>query len=331
MLFFSYKNSALATFVSIMGGATAATGVAAITQGFLGGGLGIIAVGLVLMFLGSRISKRKAAKQQERANQAAAANTANTNAQAQGSETARTNTYTAGSETTRTTANTSAGYNAGTNGYTSAGYTAGANGYASAGNTTRTNAYTAGSAGSRADDYRPGNQDTRTGGNAAGREDRMPLDQLLELAQRYKDAEDYHQEITLLQHGSEMYPRNAEIYNMMGIAWRSLADYVCAGNCYKRAIELDPSNPVYVSNYAIALMLGGNPQEALQQFEKAMPEMAKRKDPNYPTTLANYALALAKCGYSENAVRCLRDAEKLGYPHIEAIRSEMQQMGIYYH
>ena len=96
-------------------------------------------------------------------------------------------------------------------------------------------------------------------------------------------------------------------------------------------MELEPQNALYVSNCAIALMSGDNAREALGMFEKALPMLRQENSPNYATVLANYALALGKCGYSDNAVRCLREAEQMGYPNVAIIRTELEKLGIYYH
>lgn len=96
-----------------------------------------------------------------------------------------------------------------------------------------------------------------------------------------------------------------------------------------KAVDISPENGTYILNYAIALTTGGNAGEALKWFENALPKL--KEHPNYPIALANYALALGKCGYADNGIRCLKQAEQAGYHNIQGLREQLEGMGIFYH
>lgn len=285
-----YRNSFLASLVSIMGSAMlvlAATLIVALVkgeesgEGSIAGAIGLIALGLLFLWLGGRISANKARKKAEKI---AAQENASRLSSAAASE-------------PRPTA---------------------------AANQPQQNA-TAASA-SRMD----------FGGTAPSADDRktaegMSLEEVFELAQRYEDAGDYRQVLNILRGAESRFPDQPGIYNQMGIACRNLNEFAQASAYYKKAIELNPNNPIYLSNNAVALMAAGNAQEALGSFEKLLPLLKRDNNPNYSTVLANYAIALGKCGYSENAVRCLREAEQLGYKKASEARLRLEEMGIYYH
>lgn len=159
----------------------------------------------------------------------------------------------------------------------------------------------------------------------------MSLEELLALATRYGDAEDYRQQLHILQHAQKQYPDVAGIYNLMGIAHRNLGDYYQAVECYRRASELEPDNGVFLTNTGIVLLSSNHADESLAFFEKGLPLLKKADSPAYPSALGNYALALAKSGYSDNAVRCIKEAALLGYANAGEVRRQMEALGIFYH
>ena len=304
-----YRNSFLASLVSIMGSAMlvlAATLIVALVkgeesgEGSIAGAIGLIALGLLFLWLGGRISANKARKKAEKIAAQENASRLSSAAASEPRPTAAANQpqrNAAAASEPRPTA---------------------------AANQPQQNA-TAASA-SRMD----------FGGTAPSADDRktaegMSLEEVFELAQRYEDAGDYRQVLNILRGAESRFPDQPGIYNQMGIACRNLNEFAQASAYYKKAIELNPNNPIYLSNNAVALMAAGNAQEALGSFEKVLPLLKRDNNPNYSTVLANYAIALGKCGYSENAVRCLREAEQLGYKKASEARLRLEEMGIYYH
>ena len=164
---------------------------------------------------------------------------------------------------------------------------------------------------------------------AASVPDNCSLDELLKIASKYASAGDTRKQIDVLKKASEDYPDNASVYNLLGIAYRSNKQYKNAFDSYRKALTLEPDNGVYHGNYAIALTMSGDDQAALDRFERALPLLKKQNNPEYPTILANYAYTLGKCGYGENALRCLDDAENAGYAHADQIRSNLAKLGIH--
>ncbi len=323
-----YRNSFLASLVSIMGSAMlvlAATLIVALVkgeesgEGSIAGAIGLIALGLLFLWLGGRISANKARKKAEKIAAQENASRLSSAAASEPRPTAAANqpqrNAAAASEPRPAAAMNQPQWNA---------TAASEPRPTAAANQPQQNA-TAASA-SRMD----------FGGTAPSADDRktaegMSLEEVFELAQRYEDAGDYRQVLNILRGAESRFPDQPGIYNQMGIACRNLNEFAQASAYYKKAIELNPNNPIYLSNNAVALMAAGNAQEALGSFEKVLPLLKRDNNPNYSTVLANYAIALGKCGYSENAVRCLREAEQLGYKKASEARLRLEEMGIYYH
>lgn len=159
----------------------------------------------------------------------------------------------------------------------------------------------------------------------------MSLDEIINLANRYGEANDYQQQLIILQHAATLHPDVPGIYNLMGIAHRVLGDYYKAIECYKKASELEPENGVFMTNIAIAMMMNDKPNEALTWFEKGLPLLKKSNSGVYPSALGNYALALGKAGHAENAVHCLKEAARLGYSNADEMRKRLEELGIFYH
>ena len=163
------------------------------------------------------------------------------------------------------------------------------------------------------------------------RQSRMSLDDMLELASQYEAAGDHKQQLVILQSAAELYPDDPGVFNRMGIAYRLMGNFSEAIKCYTEAFRRDPENGVYYSNLGICLLCADRFEKSLEWFERALPLLKKNNDPSCATALANYAYALAKSGYAENAVRCLKEAAQLGYPHVEAMRKRMEAAGVYFH
>lgn len=47
----------------------------------------------------------------------------------------------------------------------------------------------------------------------------------------------------------EIDPKNSKAYNNLGVAYEAKGDLDKAMNAYKKALELDPNNKAYLSNY----------------------------------------------------------------------------------
>ena len=156
----------------------------------------------------------------------------------------------------------------------------------------------------------------------------LTRDQAIQAATKYASAGDTNKQISVLKKASEDYPNDVEVLNLLGQAYQKAGRYQDAFLCYRKAANLEPENGVIHGNYAVALMMSGDHEAALTRYERALPLLKKENNPQYAFYLASYAYSLAKCGYTENAARCLNDAEKAGYANVGKIRSKLQQSGI---
>jgi len=290
-----YKHSFFASIVSIFGSVTIATGIASIfTGGGIFYGIGIALAGFFLLWLGGKIADRKAAKL-----------AAKQTAQLQSTKTSSAIPQSSGSATTASSNNASVSKPSTPPTNQSSSGTVSKSTSASAGTSSTSKAAT---------DTIPRN---------------LSLKDSLRLASKYASAGDTENQIKVLKKATEDYPKEASVYNLLGIAYRSAGQYSSSINCYRHAVMLDPDNGIYHGNYAISLMMSGDMEGALSRFERALPLLKKENSPDYAMYLANYAYTLGKCGYKENALRCLDDAEKAGYAHADQIRSKLEKMGIH--
>ena len=158
---------------------------------------------------------------------------------------------------------------------------------------------------------------------------KLSLNVMLQRAAKFGSAGVVNKQISTLKQASEDYPDNSGVFNLLGIAYKNAGRYQESFDCYRKAANLAPENGVIHGNYAISLMASGDDKSALNRFERALPLLKKENNPDYAFYLANYAYALGKCGYAENALRCLGDAEKAGYANAGKIRAKLEKLGIH--
>ena len=156
----------------------------------------------------------------------------------------------------------------------------------------------------------------------------ISLDKMIETANRYLEVQNYKNALSILNYAKAQYPDSAGVYNLMGLSYRGQGDYKSAIECYKKAASLEPDNGTFQMNIGIAMIFDEKPQKSFVWFEKAMSLMKKNKDSSYPVALANYSYALAKSGYSDKAVGCLKEAERLGYRNAGAMWNMFRSLGI---
>lgn len=116
-----------------------------------------------------------------------------------------------------------------------------------------------------------------------------------------------------------------DIWNALGISYRALGQYQDAINAYNTAISLNPGRGLYKCNLGIAYLSMGDAVSSIPYFQQGLPGMQTENAPEFPTSLANYGLALGKCGMINDALSCIQEAERLGYPNGDAIRKMIQQ------
>ncbi len=118
-----------------------------------------------------------------------------------------------------------------------------------------------------------------------------------ELAQIYLKDGRYTEALQELELARQTDKCDAEVYNLLGIAYMAKKDYEKAEECFREAIKLNPNYSEAYNNYGSLKMLQENYQEAIIYFEKAL------SNPFY----LNSHIAKANLGW---AYYKLRDKEK---------------------
>jgi curved DNA-binding protein CbpA len=93
-----------------------------------------------------------------------------------------------------------------------------------------------------------------------------------------------------------------------GGALYSLGKYDEAIQCYDKAIDIDPDNPVVWNNKGLALSSLGKYDEAIQCYDKVI-----GIDPNDADAWNNKGLALSSLGNADEAKKCYDRSKELGY------------------
>ena len=65
-------------------------------------------------------------------------------------------------------------------------------------------------------------------------------DELFQAGKKNLDNENYEDALSFFDQALELEPNNPDIWNMKGVALRSLGRYDEASECYNRSLELDP-------------------------------------------------------------------------------------------
>jgi tetratricopeptide (TPR) repeat protein len=134
-------------------------------------------------------------------------------------------------------------------------------------------------------------------------------------------------------------------YNNLGNAYYELGDFNNAADCYRKVIELDPSNPYAYNNLGAVLLQSGRFQEAveplqkslqtdpvgqaysnvgiayfyLKQYDKAISnyEKAVQLVPNSDMFVGNLAEAYALAGQTDRAQTTFEQAIALAYKELQ--------------
>ena len=318
-MFIWYKNSAIASIVSIIGCVAAFCGIAWIWKGEIGTWQGILLIicGIGIAILGKRISERKEKKKQEEARKE------------------KQNGYTG---STRTSQNADSK----------------ANRPQGAGNTERT----AGSAAQEKPRFCPkcgarllqdavfcstcGAQisppstagasqatgNTQTAQTAQRKEkNKAALEELFTKATEYAAKGDYQKELETLRSGLAIDDGDAALLNKIGRSYRRLGDYQTALDYYYQSAAADPNDPTIGMNIATAYTF----MEKYEQAEKIFAaEIAKLEAANTPedkgvlkTAYANYAHCVGKSGDLNKAKDLLVKAKNAGYEKCDTIWNQL--------
>ena len=355
-MIFWYRNSFLASFVSIVGCVIVITGIGAIRSDEIstGAGILIIVVGVAMAILGKVISDKKEEKKQEKARAARNAETVTRTAQNSGTTSYRTQ-ETGSTGSSRNTAS-SAGNAGGAAGFTaqSAANTAGAGWRSTPGTGS-----TSGSAGTAAQSAGYASETTErkeirfcpscgarlvkgaafcgscgtqikppSAAKAAGtvRQQEKPkesLEDIFRKAKEYAAKGDYQKELDTLLTGLSIDDGNATLLNNIGRAYRRLGDYHSALDYYYRSAKADPNDLSIGMNIATAYMALGEYEQSEKLFEAEIGKLEASDDPEARDVLkiayANYAQCAGRKGDLTKAGGLLVKAEKAGYENCETV------------
>ncbi len=95
----------------------------------------------------------------------------------------------------------------------------------------------------------------------------------------------------------EIFPKYAEAYNNLGLAYKQLGDINGAENSYKNALQYKPDYPEAMNNYGVLLEASGNSNAAKEYFKKAVLIAS-----DYPDPYLNMAISLEKDKRFEQAI-----------------------------
>lgn len=145
--------------------------------------------------------------------------------------------------------------------------------------------------------------------------------QLMEVfvqAAALSDKEEYAKELSLLLANQELGAGSADYMQKLGRAYRRVGNTPKAMECYEKAKELNPKDPVIYANIAIAYTVEGHYDTAKPYFEKclAMAEAAPLSitQTSLASVYGNYALCIGLMGDMKGAKKYLKLARDKGYP-----------------
>ena len=100
-------------------------------------------------------------------------------------------------------------------------------------------------------------------GFAAGSYDPPPnADERLKKAIKHIDREQYDRAISELRKASDLRPRNADIHNYLGFAYRKSGKLEASGNHYTKALDLDPDHKGALEYQGELFLMTGAPEKA---------------------------------------------------------------------
>lgn len=68
----------------------------------------------------------------------------------------------------------------------------------------------------------------------------MNVDELIKSGKKYLDEGNYNNALSFFDQALSIEPTNADLWNLKGIALRSLGRYDEASDCYNKSLEIEP-------------------------------------------------------------------------------------------
>ena len=112
----------------------------------------------------------------------------------------------------------------------------------------------------------------------------------------YFGQQEFTKAIEEYKRSTEINPKFAPVYNIMGYAYRQNGDYKNAEDAFKKYIELIPDNPNPYDSYAELLLKTGKFDDSIAQYNKAL-----SIDPNFNNSHSGIAAALTYQGKYDEA------------------------------
>lgn len=116
-----------------------------------------------------------------------------------------------------------------------------------------------------------------------------------------------------LQRSVDIYPKFADAYNQMGVAYYRRKDYQKAFEKYQLALNANPSDATIHNNLGTVLFETGQYQEAINAFSQAI-----RYKKDYPEAYANLGSAYGMLKQYDNAISYLLQAVKYDPSYAQA-------------
>jgi protein O-GlcNAc transferase len=134
---------------------------------------------------------------------------------------------------------------------------------------------------------------------------KQAISQVVGLMQAGKDSE---AEVILLDI-TQKYTDIADAYQLLGLIYANREDFLKARECFKEAVQLEPNNAAYNSNYANTLQDTWSIEESLAFYQKAI-----ELKPDFVDAYFNMGNAYRKSQRFPEALNCYQQAKKIN-PH----------------
>ena len=153
------------------------------------------------------------------------------------------------------------------------------------------------------------------------------VEQILIRANDYAEKEDYQKELEVLLTGLSVDDKNATLLNNIGRAYRRLGHYDTALDYYFRSAAIDPDQPSIGMNIATVYIYKGEYDHAEKCFEEEIRKLETDSRAEAKGVLriayANYALCAGKKGDLNKARGLLNKAKQAGYEKCELIWKQL--------
>ncbi len=147
----------------------------------------------------------------------------------------------------------------------------------------------------------PGCITTTTGGFTVEASEEQALQDYIQLAVGYYDADDLGNARRAINSAMEIDDDRSEIYNVLGLVLQREGELDLAESNFRRAISLDRNNSTARNNYGVLLFSRGDIEGAREQFERVTADTSYEGRALAFENLGRVALRMAELGDAEAA------------------------------